>query len=590
MRRATGAVARYIVDHPNVGRCHSEPLESRTLLAFVGPLPFYTPAAVGMTPRVGVGGVAPTVAPATGSADKSTGYTEEGSGARGGVVASPSPTLSAAAADGSESEPNDTAATATPITVSPTPNIITAAITAGAPTDVDFYSFTLAARSGVFFDVDSREIGLSTTLDSVLTVFNSAGTVNLGGNDDGRDFDGFVLVDDNPTLTSRDSSLYLDLAAGSYVVRVSSFGMTTGSYQLKVTSNSSYTASVPVFSSNPGAADTLYLDFDGHSATDSWNNGNPYVIPAYDLNNNEGEWTPGERKAIENVWRVVADAYSPFALNVTTSYAGGYTPDATAFRHVIGNADGTELGDATLPLGLTLLGSYANFGPGYKTGFTLAKNFGFAVGGAGSSGEIMSKSIELGNTAAHEFGHALGLNHYGGSNPQRTAFMHVNDFGLSRERWAAGLTSDGAGEPAVVLQDDVATISDPVNTFGYRADDHSDTRPAATILSPLGSTYAASGVIRQTADLDYFRFAASGTTSMTLDIPELTGHLDGELRLFDASGNLLASSDTTGRLGTSIVFSLPSAGDYFVEVRSDGIVEGGAAAAPGEIGQYSLLI
>src|SRR5687768_7933180 len=60
-------------------------------------------------------------------------------------------------ADQAESEPNNTAAAANAASVSSTPNIISAAI--GSGTDLDYYSFTLASRSGVFFDIDSREAG-----------------------------------------------------------------------------------------------------------------------------------------------------------------------------------------------------------------------------------------------------------------------------------------------------------------------------------------------------------------------------------------------------------------------------------------------
>ena len=456
-------------------------------------------------------------------------------------------------ADLFEAEPNDNAGAANPITLGSTPNLISGAISSAS--DKDYYSFTLPVRSGVYFDIDAFENGLSATLDSMITVYAANGNTVLGDNDDGRDFDGFVLNDTTATSINVDSALYMDLAAGTYYVSVSSFGNTTGSYHFSAYSDSTYSSSVPVFQSNPGAADTLFLDFNGHSATDTWGT---YTVSAFDLSGNAGEWTPGERKAIENMWRIVADAYSPFNINVTTSYAGSYSPDATAFRQVITNDNGSTFG-VLGALGVAFLNSYANDGVGRKTAFTFASNFNFAVDPAGPSGDIMGRPIEMGNTSAHEFGHALGLIHYGGTNPQLNGFMHSPDFGLSRERWVSGNTH--SSEPPIIFQNDTAIISNLVNTFGLRSDDHGNSRPAASVLTPLGNTYTGSGIITQTSDVDFFRFSGSGITTIALDIPEHLNRLDGEVYLYDAAGALLASGDVADRLSASLNFPLPSAGD-----------------------------
>ena len=135
--------------------------------------------------------------------------------------------------------------------------------------DLDFFQFTVSTRSGVFFDIDSRETGLSTVLDSKVTVFDASQTV-MGSNDDGYDFDtGFPAPFFTAGASSADSSLYLDLTPGTYTVQVNpSSG--SGSYVLRMLADSNYSATVPVFDSRSGAADTLYWDFDGHSATDDW--------------------------------------------------------------------------------------------------------------------------------------------------------------------------------------------------------------------------------------------------------------------------------------------------------------------------------
>jgi hypothetical protein len=274
----------------------------------------------------------------------------------------------------------------------------------GSSTDVDYFRFTLAQRAGVFIDLDAETIG--STLDSVVGVFAASSGALVAENDQGWDFTDFPVLDASATPIPNDSALYLDLAPGTYDVRVRNYASTTGAYQLKLRADTAYASAVPAFSSLPGAADTLYLDFDGHAATDAWGT---YSLPAYDFSGNAGEWTPGERAAIENVWRTVAEDYAPFNVNVTTAPAATYA-DGVAFRQVVANSDGTQVGHGG-SLGVAYRNSYASFGATYKTAFTFANNFrpdAFS-GDDASSSRVMSVPLEVANTSSHEFGHALGL-------------------------------------------------------------------------------------------------------------------------------------------------------------------------------------
>src|SRR5687768_10232687 len=89
-----------------------------------------------------------------------------------------------------EAEPNDAIATANSVPISATPTVVNGTI--AGTSDVDYFSFTLAERRGVFLDVDSSETGLSSDLDSELELLTGAGA-QIALNDDGRDFDTITL-------------------------------------------------------------------------------------------------------------------------------------------------------------------------------------------------------------------------------------------------------------------------------------------------------------------------------------------------------------------------------------------------------------
>jgi hypothetical protein len=536
---------------------------------------------------------APGGAPSVGSGAPPLGSVDVGGGAAGDFVGDPSGpghsqlslTDGTSASgqrekDTTESEPNNSAATANSVSLAAnTRTVIDGSISTG--TDLDYYTFTLSSRAGVFLDIDSREIGLSSTLDTVLTLYTSTGT-QLDSNDNGYDFDtGYPAPVQQPDSTTADSALYRDLAAGTYVVRVSSVSSTTGSYKLKILADTGYSTTVPTYNSNPGAKATLFLDFAGYAATDDWGT---YSAPAFDLNSDTSEFTPGELLAIKNIWRMVAEDYSPFNINVTTNYTGTID-DLVAHRQVITSDDGTIV-SAQGSLGISFENSFSANGASDDPAFTFCPNFSDPTGdttyGGGSSGLIMAATVEEGNTSSHETGHTLGLLHYGGSTKQLQAIMNTPDEGLNREIWASGSTK--SDEPPVTTQDDMAVISNSTNAFGYRTDDFGDTLATAAALTPTGLAYGASGIISQVAsDVDVFRFATGGggNTVIHADVDDYINDLNVKITLYNAAGTALAGDDPSNSFDASLSVNLPS-GIYYVAVASHGDA--------GEAGQYALNI
>ena len=448
------------------------------------------------------------------------------------------------------------------------------AINGGNPTDI--FTFTLTQNTGVFIDIDARDIGLS-LLDSDVTIFDS-GNNEVADNDDGYDFEGINPADGD----SRDSSLYADLGPGTYEVHVEAFnGGSTGAYLMRMLFDTTYAAAVPVRNSLLGAAASVFLDFDGHADTDSW--GTYSAAPFNFGGGPSGTFSPGERLAIHNVWSVVAEDYSPFNINVTTVEPGAFA-DRVAHRMAITESSGSIIGFGG-SLGVAFVNSFNSGGPNNQVSWTFAS--AFSIFGAGStegfSGRIMASAIEQGNTTAHEFGHALGLRHWGtqpgnanGANVFPDGIMSTPDRGLNREIWQNG-NRNSIGVP----QDDVAVIANGTNGFGFRTDDHGDTLGTATALSPSGQTYSAEGIVSQLTDLDLFQFQASAATTITVDVDEYVNDLDVQIRLLDSAGVEVETSDPSDSFDGEITRTLAD-GTYYLEVTTDG--------EDGELGQYDVHI
>jgi fibronectin type 3 domain-containing protein len=326
---------------------------------------------------------------------------------------------------------------------------------------------------------------------------------------------------------------------------------------------------VPVLNSLPGAAVSLYLDFNGHSEA-QWGSYSNANTPEFNLDGTAG-FSQAETDAMTKIWQYVAEDYSPFKINVTTVEPPSFA-DGVAMRIAIGGngawAGGNEGGV-----------SYVNSFTGTNIS-NVAWVFSDNLGGSARA---------IGDAVSHESGHTFGLTHqsqwvngvktqeYYAGPGDGTAPIMGNSAGAARSLWWNG-TSTASSE---IIQDDMAVLSRVANNFGYRDDDNGNIAGAATPLTVNGNQLSADGIIERNGDVDFFSFTTqAGQASFTLSVPAGVNNLDAKLELYSDDGTtLIASSSPADSFGAAITTSL-AAGSYRVAISSTG--------GYGNVGQYSL--
>ncbi len=296
-----------------------------------------------------------------------------------------------------------------------------------------------------------------------------------------------------------------------------------------------------------GAGHVIYLDFDGEPI-DQTTYASPY------------DWTNEE---ITKIWEIVAEDFAPFNINVTTK---------------------RELYDA-LPNHKKVMAIFTSI---YDVSVT-------GIGGAAGLDSFSSTGdnnhawiyIKDGNTASHEVGHTMGLNHdtyTEGSVILDQYYDGHNNWGpimgsgyREVKQWSKGEYT-GAGN----TEDDLAIIASDKNGFGYRADDHSDLINKATAIVPdaQGNVIITrnKGVIGKNTDKDVFSFTTiGGEVELFFRSPfkKVIGFWDNsnlniKVRLLDSNGTEIMYSDPEG-LEANITTNL-QAGTYYLEI--DGVGEG----------------
>ena len=365
---------------------------------------------------------------------------------------------------------------------------------------------------------------------------------------------------------------------------------------------------VPAYSSNPGAAYTVYLDLGGFSYTGNWNNqGTPGTNAAFSTDADTTTFSTQDKAAIGQIWATVAGKYAGLSVNVTTvdpAIAAGkaatdaqrqtYYDNTVGVLHtVIGGNGGWDGGSG---LGVSQINVARNSYPGISANDAPHTNWIY-------SGLINGDTYYTAGGSAHENGHAFGLFHQsdyalvvssGGNDGEYDAgepasaitasyspIMGGQD-GQTRTLWRNGTKDDG------VFQNDMTTfLSNPNMTL--TADGIGHTRQTATALALNGTDVnpsQAKGYINTTNPAnplgignyttDFFRFNTDGTAiNLVLNAgadrdgdgiidPGVT--FDGSFNILNSAGVLVGQSL---RDGSSLFYTYDgtlAAGSYYAQV------------------------
>lgn len=248
---------------------------------------------------------------------------------------------------------------------------------------------------------------------------------------------------------------------------------------------------VPIYHSRPGAAYTLYIDFDGHvyPPSSEWAKGHVLDLLPYDVDGNPDVFSVKELQTIAVSFGVVSENFAPFDIDVTTE-------KPAAFNGTVGHVMITSQYDRKGRLfydcncgGVAFLNKF----PSQDFHEKLSPAFVFNTGDRGVS-----------ETISHEFGHNLGLSHdgtrtsgyYTGHGSGELGWAPIMGFGgKSTNQW-----SKGEYEGTSNYQDDLDIIA---NKIGSVMDDISGFVP---LVRSTSSSWFGEGIIERNTDTDDFSF------------------------------------------------------------------------------------
>lgn len=312
----------------------------------------------------------------------------------------------------------------------------------------------------------------------------------------------------------------------------------------------------------PGSNTVLYLDFNGATVSGTaWNagyNGGADIVAApFDLDANPATFNTTELQRIQNIWKRVAEDYSPFDIDVTTE-----EPAPEALNR--SSSTDTTYGNRVIITptnfypnagGVSYVGTFNDIGDYYKISWAF-------------SNMLANGEKYIAEACSHENGHAVGLHHQGVTGG--TAYYQGqgdwapimgNSYYKNVTQWAKGEYAEANN-----TEDQLEVM----RNYGleYYPDDHGNIPGTATTLTG-STTLSGSGFIERNTDVDIFKFiTGAGSISLGVNPSPIGPNLKILAELHDSGGNLIASSSLTD-MGASISSTVP-AGTYYLSISGVG--------------------